>query len=122
VPDTAVQDRRAVLQRWGAAALLCAGVGAAGGYAVADARTGPYELVGDVYSGELQMSFEGPDGQTMAVPLDVTWTAPSTGSHSGGRPDCLPPTGETYRGVRVTAVDVDAAGLRYGQVLVVHCD
>lgn len=61
------------------------------------------------------------DGWDVSVPIDVRWVD-SSGSHEGGRPTCLPPTGRGLEGpVRLTWTEVEVDGLTWRQVLSVEC-
>lgn len=61
------------------------------------------------------------DGYDYSIPADVAWTDVQGGYHSSGRPDCLPSSGQQEGPVRVTAVQVDAAGYSRRQVVHVAC-
>lgn len=61
------------------------------------------------------------DGYDYCIPADVAWTDVRGSYHSSGRPDCLPSSGQQEGPVRVTAVEVDAAGYTRRQVVHVEC-
>lgn len=63
---------------------------------------------------------DSPGRAVYAVPLDVAWTKNGT-FHPDGRPACLPPTGRGTVEVRVTWTEVETGGIRWKQVVGVHC-
>ena len=63
---------------------------------------------------------DSPGDAEYGVPLDVAWTKNGT-FHSGGRPACLPPTGRGTVQVHVTWTEVETGGIRWKQVVGVHC-
>lgn len=103
------------------AAAAIAVVAGSVGYWIGASRHDAFETVGAAHSTEAQIGLQT-DDWTYNVPLTVQWTDDNGVWHGGGRPECLPPSDTPLEGIRVTAVPVEARGVRWRQVLVVHCD
>lgn len=66
------------------------------GYVAGGSRSGVSILTGNAQSGPAQTSVQTPDGVYYAISHDVIFWVDSKGSlHSSGRPECLPPAGQS---------------------------
>lgn len=73
-------------------------------------------------SAEGAISCDLPDGSTIGVPRDVSWTDARGPGHLDGRPACLPPSGIGLEGpVGLSWVDVEVDGISWRQVVRVDC-
>ena len=95
---------------------------AVGGYLVGTNRSDVSIHTGKAYSQQAQISITGNDGWVYSVSVDdVNWTD-STGSwHQGGRPDCLPPSGELAAPITFAATEVTVSGVTWRPVVWVSC-
>jgi hypothetical protein len=102
-------------------ALAVAILGATGGYLAGANRDAVSLHSGKAYSTPFQISITGEDGWVYDVPLDMNWTDGSGTWHQGGRPDCLPPTGELTAPVTFAATEVTVNGVTWRPVVWVSC-
>ncbi|MDP3890682.1 hypothetical protein [Nocardioides sp.] len=103
------------------AVALVAGLGV--GYLTGQGRSHLHETEVACLSAPGVMScgpIDAPGRAEYLVPKDVAWTQDGA-YHSGGRPDCLPPTGRGAVEVRVTWTEVDFGGVTSKRVVGVHC-
>jgi hypothetical protein len=100
---------------------VAAVLGAVGGYVLRSAQSNTVGHMGVVVgSGVNGISVES-DGWTYSVPLDVTWIDAAGSLHDGGRPECLPPGLGSVQ-IRFHSIDdLDVAGNRWRQVVMVDC-
>ena len=120
-----MDERKQLLANDTARRLVAGGVGvlAAGavvGYLVGTSRSGVSELVGDAYSTEAGITIMA-EGAAYEVPLNVTWRDADGRWVSGGRPECLPPSGG-LSDIRFAAVPWKTSGIGGNVVVAVFCD
>lgn len=78
-------------------------------------------LTGEAHSAEGAISIETGEW-TYGVPLDgVSWTDANGSWHDDGRPECLPPSQETFP-VTFAAVEVTVEGVTWRPVVWVSCE
>lgn len=91
------------------------------GYAAGGGRSGALVMTGSAHSGEAQVGVRDADGREYGIPLDMIFWMDAKGSlHDRGRPDCLPPPGQT-KPLKFAAVDVSVEGVSWRPVVWVDC-
>jgi hypothetical protein len=107
--------------RWLAILVATALFAATAGYVGGGSRSGALVMTGTAYSGEAQAGVRDANGREYGIPLDMIFWVDSKGSlHDRGRPECLPPAGQT-KPVKFAAVEVSIEGVTWRPVVWVSC-
>ena len=107
--------------RWLAILVATALLAGVAGYVAGGSQSGVLVMTGSAHSGEGQVGVQDADGREYGIPLDmISWVDSNGSLHDRGRPECLPPTGQS-KPVKFAAVEVSVEGVTWRPVVWVSC-